>query len=300
MNLPKLAVVVLNYNNYKDTILCVDSLLEQTYDNFDIIVVENGSPNDSYAVLKKKYNQNKNIILLKNENNLGFAKGNNIGINYAVKILKLNFVFVLNSDTIVHRDLINEIMLFDFKDDIAVISPTIIDELGNYQKPIIKLNNINIFTLKSCYKLLLAIFLNVYGVKNVYKLYKLRKQHLKTNSIVIEEGFKPSEKYEYSMQGSAYFLTPNFFKYYDHIYPNTFLYWEEINLMWYIHKVNLSAVLIDTSPVIHKESKSVSLQTTSDKLTQWKLKKSFQSMMNSIPMFFYSYSYINIKFNNRK
>ncbi|MHB1108005.1 MAG: glycosyltransferase, partial [Lutibacter sp.] len=83
-----LAVVVLNYVNYHETIDCVNSILEQTYKKFNIIIVENGSQNESFSILNGLFGNNPLIKILKNDINLGFAKGNNIGIRYVRKELK--------------------------------------------------------------------------------------------------------------------------------------------------------------------------------------------------------------------
>jgi GT2 family glycosyltransferase len=298
MNSPNFAIVVLNYMNYQDTIECVESLLEQNYEKYQIIIIENGSSNDSFIRLTEVFGLNTKIFLLKSETNLGFAKGNNIGIRYAVKSLSSDFVFVLNSDTIVNKNLLRSIANTDLQDNIGVISPTITDEFGNIQVPDLIINNLTVFTLKSCYKLLLTIILNnkfIYRLHNEYntKIKKIRP-------LTVENNYQKevnNATVKYSMQGCAYFLTPNFFKFFNNIHPNTFLYWEEINLIWYIHKVNLRAILIDTPPVFHKGSKSVSLQTTKDRLNKWKLSMSLQSMIRSIPMFFMNYKHIKKTYN---
>ena len=59
----RLAIVVLNYLNYKDTIECVDSILEMQYSICGIVIVENGSHNESWRMLKKIYgNVNRRVI----------------------------------------------------------------------------------------------------------------------------------------------------------------------------------------------------------------------------------------------
>ena len=79
-------IVVLNWNGIDDTEKCVDSLLRQTYTNYKILVVDNGSKDDSLPrldVLAQKHPEK--VTLLKNKKNYGFAGGVNTGIRYAVK-----------------------------------------------------------------------------------------------------------------------------------------------------------------------------------------------------------------------
>ena len=133
-NLPKIGVVVLNYRTYNDTIECVESLKRQTYNNKEIIIVENGSGNSSEKVLKEKYNNDPQITLLLSKENLGFAKGNNIGIKYAKEKLNCDYVFVLNSDTIVPDGVFCEIIKVPCE-KIGVISPKVADPEGNLLSP---------------------------------------------------------------------------------------------------------------------------------------------------------------------
>ena len=78
----KVGVVVLNFINYEETIQCVESIIIQKNVDLDIVVVDNGSPNESYKNLVLKYSENELVNILKNNSNLGYARGNNVGINF--------------------------------------------------------------------------------------------------------------------------------------------------------------------------------------------------------------------------
>ncbi len=119
----KVSVILLNYKGVEDTLECVRSLEKCSYDNFDIIIVENASPDDSYERLKEKFGDNpgvepNKVILLKAEENGGFAKGNNIGIEYALEN-NADYIMILNNDTLVEPDFIEE-LLKPFKRDDAI------------------------------------------------------------------------------------------------------------------------------------------------------------------------------------
>jgi len=100
---PKVYIIVLNYRNYTDTIECLESLLKLQYGNKEIIVIDNASPNDSNKYLKQWVFENKGqpVEFIANNSNLGYAGGNNVGIRRALKDPKMQFVWVLNNDTIV-------------------------------------------------------------------------------------------------------------------------------------------------------------------------------------------------------
>lgn len=95
-----LAIIIINWNSYGVTANCLESLQKVSYHNFKIILVDNGSEDNSGDSLKANFTD---IILLKNEKNRGFTGGNNRGIQYAVES-GFEMVMLLNNDTIVTPD----------------------------------------------------------------------------------------------------------------------------------------------------------------------------------------------------
>lgn len=102
----RIGFVILHYNAIKETVDCVNSIMNNIdTDNYFIIIVDNKSPNCTGEMLKEKYNRSEKIKVILNEENLGFACGNNVGYQYAVQELKCSFVCILNNDTLlVQRD----------------------------------------------------------------------------------------------------------------------------------------------------------------------------------------------------
>lgn len=98
-----LYVILVNYNGADDTIECIESLSLQRARDFEIIVVDNNSTDNSVERLKKI---SVHIILLVNEENLGFSGGNNVGIKYAIEH-GAEGVILLNNDTVVSSDFID-------------------------------------------------------------------------------------------------------------------------------------------------------------------------------------------------
>jgi hypothetical protein len=92
---PAVSCVVLNWNGWRDTIECLDALRESTYPHLTVIVVDNGSSDDSVARIRFAH---PDILVLESEKNLGFAGGNNIGIRYALAH-RADYVWLLNNDT---------------------------------------------------------------------------------------------------------------------------------------------------------------------------------------------------------
>ncbi len=103
---PKVSIILLNWNSGEFIEACIESLQRLTYLNYEIIVVDNASSDGSDDILKVRY---PNIVLLENTVNLGFAGGNNIGINYALEH-GTDYVLILNSDTVVDKQLVGEMI----------------------------------------------------------------------------------------------------------------------------------------------------------------------------------------------
>ncbi len=98
----RISVIVLNLNGKHHLEECLDSLLGQTYPDFEVIFVDNGSADSSVEFVKNKYPQVKLISL---ETNKGFCEGNNIGYLHATG----EFIALLNNDTRVDFDWLEQL-----------------------------------------------------------------------------------------------------------------------------------------------------------------------------------------------
>lgn len=99
---PTISVIVLNWNGRDDTLACLNSLESLTYPNFQVLVVDNGSTDDSASLIRMRFPK---IRLIETGANLGFAEGNNVGIRDALEA-GADYVLLLNNDTIVAPDLL--------------------------------------------------------------------------------------------------------------------------------------------------------------------------------------------------
>lgn len=92
----QISINILNYNTYDKSRLCIDSCLKQKGISFVILLIDNKSTDGSFERLKDEYGDK--ITFLQNEDNYGFAKGNNLGVIYCYNH-GINYSFLLNSDT---------------------------------------------------------------------------------------------------------------------------------------------------------------------------------------------------------
>lgn len=131
---PKVAIIVLNWNGWRDTIECLESIYLVNYPNYEVIVVDNGSSDNSVhqieqwahakglsmaklcpeeikekASASSHLSESDGLALLQLSENLGYTGGNNIGIKYALNN-RAEFVLVLNNDTIVDPEFLQPLV----------------------------------------------------------------------------------------------------------------------------------------------------------------------------------------------
>jgi hypothetical protein len=103
---PLISVIVLNYNGKNFLNECLKSVLNGNYPNFEVVLVDNASSDDSIELAKEKFENNRVLNIVKNACNLGFAAGNNVGISYG----KGEYVLFLNNDTVVEPNWLIELV----------------------------------------------------------------------------------------------------------------------------------------------------------------------------------------------
>lgn len=101
------SIIIVNYNRYKLTEKCVESvILNLNTLNYEIIIMDNCSNNDSFSILKEKYNNIDNVRVERSIVNDGFGDGN----NKAVRLAKYDRILFLNPDVIVFDDSIEKMI----------------------------------------------------------------------------------------------------------------------------------------------------------------------------------------------
>jgi len=169
---PKVSIIILNWNGWEDTIECLESVKLNDYNNYNVVIVDNNSTDDSVSKIREYlqghitikspffFDQDKQytrycelseesietyeindssiqFYLVINNDNYGFAKGNNIGIKFALHSLDPDYIMLLNNDTVVDRTFLSNIMGNKSMKDLAVFGPVNYNyykcmELGSY------------------------------------------------------------------------------------------------------------------------------------------------------------------------
>ncbi len=124
----RVAVVIPNWDGADLLRQCIDSILAQTYKNTSIVVVENGSRDNSLEILKS---YGKKVIILPQTHNLGFAGGVNVGINYALR-QDIEYIALFNNDAIADKNWVkNLVAILDQDKKVGIVtSKILIDGTG--------------------------------------------------------------------------------------------------------------------------------------------------------------------------
>lgn len=103
---PLAVIIILNWNGWRDTLACVASCRKLTWQNYRIVIVDNGSSDGSEAILRRELTD---IEIIQAGDNLGFAGGNNIGIRRAQEY-GADYVWLINNDAMVDPDALGELV----------------------------------------------------------------------------------------------------------------------------------------------------------------------------------------------
>lgn len=106
LSLDPLYCVIVNWNLKEDTLACIQSLLDSGASATRVIVVDNGSTDDSVESLRERFSAD--IQIIQNHRNVGYARGSNLGIQQALE-KGAKWVLLINNDTLVTTGFLREL-----------------------------------------------------------------------------------------------------------------------------------------------------------------------------------------------
>jgi GT2 family glycosyltransferase len=220
MNYSKVFIIILNWNGLQDTLECLESVYKLDYPNFEVIVVDNGSRDNSVEVIHKMYPQ---VILIENKENLGFTGGNNIGIKYAIEH-NANYVWVLNNDTIVEGETLKKLVnVAEGSGEVGTVSPIIYD----YDNPEI------------------VQFCGCYIDWDMKKLIKFKN----IEDAILGQKTMPNQIW---LWGTALLIKINVILKVGYFDNNYFAYWEDVDYSIRTNKAGYKNVVDYSSRIYHK------------------------------------------------
>lgn len=251
--------VVLNYNVFKETRECIQSIEERIdTENYRIILVDNHSEEEIYHKLSQWTKDDEKVILIRNAENLGFARGNNVGIEKA-RSYGPRFICCLNNDTVfIQNDFFGTLSNYYDQYHDGVIGPKVICRNGTIQEYHNKI--LSVLEYKSQIKRY-EFELNqpriVERLKNIGLLYWILhglRMFLKTGRKKKINGNEQRENI--ILHGCCLIFTPEFFHKLQGFNPNTFLYREEEILYLSVISAGLTTRYIPQLCIKHLEDVS--------------------------------------------
>ena len=214
------SIIILNYNAGNLLLNCVDSVFKSTYPNFEVLVVDNISTDNSHVICKEKFEK---IRLIENKENLGYCEGNNVGIRNA----NGEFIVILNPDTTVEPNWLDHLM-------------SAYNEFGEglYQPKFFSLNE----------KLVLQStgnMLHIFGFG-----------FARDKGKIDDEKMESIEKINYA-SGTCLFTSKIVLDKIGLLDPFLFLYHDDLDLGWRAAHIGINSFYVPKSIIYHAESYSI-------------------------------------------
>ncbi|WP_461206047.1 glycosyltransferase family 2 protein [Clostridium sp. DL1XJH146] len=229
-----IGIVILNYNTWEITLECVLSIRKTLNIEYNIYIVDNNSLNDSFDYLMQNYSECNNIKVIKNLDNGGFAKGNNIGIRAAIKD-KCKYILVTNNDVIFKENCIEELYNFiQNNSNTVIVGPRILTPEGDIQVSITYEN-------KS--------LLEFMGISGIVSLEKYKKIHEEYTSQITQK--------VYSVSGCCLMINATKFIKMGAFDEGTFLYNEESIFSFQANKLKYDIFYLPKAEVIHNHGTTI-------------------------------------------
>ncbi|GAB6179427.1 glycosyltransferase family 2 protein [Desulfotomaculum defluvii] len=269
--------VILHYLTHKDTIECVESILNNVlHEDYSILIVDNGSTNNSGQILHEKYDLNPKVYLIESKINLGFAKGNNLGYSYAKEKLKTDFVIMINNDTVItQNNFLSKIKSIYVEEKFDILGPDIISLIDNkhqnpYKVNVKKYSEKGIKSMiRTRYRNILFSYLYLYDIylfiykkiirKHFNKYIKKIKKQNDRNSLYSEN------QRNIKLHGSCLIFSPDYLRKYKGLYSKTFMYLEEDILFYIAQKERLKLRYTPQIKIYHKEDSSTNALLNSNR-----------------------------------
>lgn len=235
MNDVAIGIVILNYNTYQETIDCVRSIKNHTEGTYKIYIIDNNSTDCSGNKLKKYFNCEQNVEVIKNKENKGYSAGNNIGIKKAIDD-KNDVVFIVNSDVELLNDAFSRMTQTLLSNDkFMMIGPSVINNNGEESQLPRKKLDFKIFVLAR------HPFCDI----SFFKKKASRQYPMDTKAVFAFKG---------SVAGCCFGMRADDFEEIGFLDENVFLYYEEDILAYKMEQKNKKAVVDKKAKVWHKEN----------------------------------------------
>lgn len=247
------AFIVLHYKSMDETLECLNTLKKLEHqEKIKIIVVSNSEIDSNF---KKKITEYTKDIIINNEN-LGFAKANNVGCQYAIEKYKPDYLAVINNDLLIEQSNFIDLLQSSYdKYNFDILGPKIKSPSGESVNPFPVLSNRKMIEnqIKKNEKII-----SIY--KSKFKLFLFKIYHNIKYSLIKEQKLENGNKIakNVALHGCCLIFSKKYYQKYRDIFDKrTFLYHEEEFLYFRMLKDNLCTIYDPKIVVFHKEGSSL-------------------------------------------
>jgi GT2 family glycosyltransferase len=220
---PFVSIIILNYNGEKFLKKCLQSVLSSNYENFEIVLVDNGSTDKSLESVRP-FDRDPRLKMVCLKENLGFSRGNNTGASVASG----KYIVFLNNDTMVDRDWLKELVnVMERNQNVGAAQPKLL--FLERQDEVQGAGN----------------FIDTLG----FTIPRTR---------LAEEKGKYDEQVEIAATGAALIIRRNLFDHIRGFEPRFFVYYEDTDLSWRVYLAGKSVLFVPSSIVYHAEGAGLS------------------------------------------
>jgi GT2 family glycosyltransferase len=230
----KLSIVIINWNDKKVLPDCLESIYKQTsMIDFEVIISDNGSTDDSLEFVNKNYPQ---AIIIENKENLGFARGNNSGIEHATG----EYILILNPDTIILDHALDKFVAWaDKYPEAGAFGLKVLNPDGSFQ---------------NCARPFPTVWR--YWIAAIYLRFLARASTIFYSDVYV--GWKGDTEREIDWQsGCCVMFRKNALEKAGVFDPRFFYHFEEVDLCFRIHKQGLKILYTPDSSITHLGGQSV-------------------------------------------
>lgn len=279
----KVGWVVLHYEALEETCACVETLSQVSAENDIIIIVDNHSPNGSGKELMTRFHAKANVTVILNQENLGFARGNNVGYILAKHKYRCDFIVLLNNDTLIQQKDFRDKLLASYeKYHFAVMGPKILcaDETVNPCSPRTpihtSLRRARIGQISNYARYLLSLCnLDIWAEKILDRRKKF--DHFRSDLY----------RKDVEIAGCCMIFSKEYIDQFEGLNPKTFMYLEETILYVMVKKAGLKIIYNPALEIVHLEDAATleSFQGRTGKARRFKYKcqmHSFKVLLEEI------------------
>jgi len=265
--------VILHYLTEDDTIECIDSIQKNIISkDYNIVVVDNASPNGTGEKLFSIFENDPRVEVILSKENLGFAKGNNLGFQKAKYDYHANFIILLNNDTYIEQTDFLDVMIKKYQSEaFAVLGPDIISTIdGAHQNPekishqtkskvILKIINLTVLFIFDYFNLS-KISNKLKKISNQLKdKTELGESQLNEKKLAIGE-----DLVDVKLHGSCLIFSKKYIENFNGLFDKTFMYGEEEILYYICQRKNLKMLYSPAITIFHKEESSTNTYFSND------------------------------------